>query len=182
MTSVSGNSPYERIDVRNTESDAHRRHWAGEETSTPPRFSPSAYTDVALASDQSFSAFALDQLAERVAERVVELLRGETITSSDDLVDAQTLADRLGVARSFVYRNADRLGAVRLSDGPKAALRFDVEQAKQAMSCSSSKRSQAEQPNETRRSPRSRTRSRRRLPNRLPEPGSVLQIRPREAA
>jgi len=131
--------------------------------------------------NQSFSAFTLDDLAERVAERIVELLRGETATPCDGLVDARTLADRLGVARGFVYAHADELGAVRLGDGPKAPLRFDVEQAKSAMSCSYSKRSLVEKPDETGRSEQPRSRTRRRLPNGLPQPGSVLQIRPREA-
>lgn len=36
MTSVSGNRPYERIHVRNTESDAHTRHWPRERASNPP--------------------------------------------------------------------------------------------------------------------------------------------------
>jgi hypothetical protein len=45
------------------------------------------------------------------------------------LVDAQTLADRLGVSRAFIYEHADELGALRLGSGPRARLRFDVASA-----------------------------------------------------
>jgi hypothetical protein len=51
------------------------------------------------------------------------------------LVDAATLADELGVHRSFVYQHREMLGAIRLGAGPKAPLRFDVEAARQAMAC-----------------------------------------------
>ena len=49
------------------------------------------------------------------------------------LIDAQQLADQLGVARDWVYANAQRLGGVRLGDGPRARLRFDVELARRAL-------------------------------------------------
>ena len=40
------------------------------------------------------------------------------------LVDAATVARELGVSREFVYRNAARFGALRLSDSPNGPLRF----------------------------------------------------------
>lgn len=43
------------------------------------------------------------------------------------LVDAQELADVLGVSRDYVYRHASELGAIPLGSGPKARIRFDVE-------------------------------------------------------
>ena len=43
------------------------------------------------------------------------------------LVDAQAVADALGVARSYVYEHAQELGAVPLGTGPKPRLRFDLE-------------------------------------------------------
>jgi hypothetical protein len=61
---------------------------------------------------------------DAIAERVVELLRGEPV-SGTDLVDAAEIASRFGVSRDYVYAHAERLGAVRLGDGPKARLRFD---------------------------------------------------------
>jgi hypothetical protein len=42
------------------------------------------------------------------------------------LVDAATVARRLNVSRAWVYDNAGRLGAIRLGDGPRARLRFDL--------------------------------------------------------
>jgi hypothetical protein len=47
------------------------------------------------------------------------------------LVDAQDLAEQLGVARDWIYANAERLGVVRLGTGPCARLRFDVERARE---------------------------------------------------
>ena len=49
------------------------------------------------------------------------------------LVDAAALARHLGVARSFVYDHADRLGAIRLGDGPRPRLRFDVDEARRRL-------------------------------------------------
>ena len=44
------------------------------------------------------------------------------------LVDARTVADYLGVSVAYVYEHADELGARRLGDGPKARLRFSLEE------------------------------------------------------
>jgi hypothetical protein len=62
---------------------------------------------------------------EAVAARVVELL-DERDGSGSRLVDAATLARTLQVERDWVYARARELGAIRLGDGPKAPLRFDV--------------------------------------------------------
>lgn len=45
------------------------------------------------------------------------------------LVDAATVAAHLGVSADYVYRHADRLGAVRLSKGKKPRPRFSLERA-----------------------------------------------------
>lgn len=42
-----------------------------------------------------------------------------------ELIDARELARRLGVARSTVYANARRYGAIRLGDSRNSPLRFD---------------------------------------------------------
>lgn len=53
------------------------------------------------------------------------------------LVDASTVAARLGVARSYVYEHADELGAIRLGSGPRARLRFDLDDVRRRLnSCS----------------------------------------------
>jgi hypothetical protein len=66
---------------------------------------------------------------EAVAARVVELLLEHT-GAPGRYVDAATLARMLGVDRDWVYARAAQLGAVRLGDGPKARLRFDIERVR----------------------------------------------------
>ena len=84
------------------------------------------------------------ELAELVADLVVEQL--ET-TPTGGLVDARTLARLLGVERSFVYRHADALGAVRLGDGPRARPRFDPEEARRRLAaCHAGRKSGAADP------------------------------------
>jgi hypothetical protein len=43
---------------------------------------------------------------------------------SAELIDARELARRLGIARSTVYANARRYGAIRLGDSRNSPLRF----------------------------------------------------------
>jgi hypothetical protein len=95
------------------------------------------------------------------------------------LVDAQALAVVLGVSRDFVYEHADELGALRLGNGPKARLRFDVDAA---LSCYGSERSQADTASVGGDSDDTPPPRRRRLPDRSPQPGSILPIRPRRKA
>jgi len=71
---------------------------------------------------------------EAIAERIAELV--SSAPPATGLVDARDLAEELGVARDWVYANADRLGGVRLGNGPRARLRFDVEQAREALAAS----------------------------------------------
>jgi hypothetical protein len=72
---------------------------------------------------------------EAIARRTVELLRGER-PATFALVDARELASRLGVSVNYVYEHAGQLGAIRLGNGRKARLRFDVEQAREALDAS----------------------------------------------
>lgn len=58
---------------------------------------------------------------EAIARRVAEL-----VGRAAGFVDAQTVASELRVERDWVYAHAHELGAVRLGDGPKARLRFDL--------------------------------------------------------
>jgi hypothetical protein len=69
---------------------------------------------------------------EAVAARVVALLRDE-IGGARRYVDAAMLAKMLGVRRAWVYSRARQLGAVRLGEGPRAPLRFDVERVRAAL-------------------------------------------------
>jgi hypothetical protein len=41
-------------------------------------------------------------------------------------VDAQTVAEHLGISRDTVYSHATELGGRRVGDGPRPRLRFDL--------------------------------------------------------
>jgi hypothetical protein len=63
---------------------------------------------------------------EAIALRLAELVG----PAPDRMLDARELAERLGVRRAWVYSHAAMLGAVRLGNGPRAPLRFDLERAR----------------------------------------------------
>ena len=68
-----------------------------------------------------------DDDIEAVAARVVELLRRRARRARGPRWSTRRRSRAcLDVDRDWVYANARRLGAVRLGDGPKARLRFDV--------------------------------------------------------
>ena len=66
-------------------------------------------------------------IAEQAASRTVEMLRDKPVSSS--LVDAATLAGKLGVSRDCVYAHAAALGGERIGNGPRGRLRFDLDRA-----------------------------------------------------
>jgi hypothetical protein len=66
-----------------------------------------------------------DELADRVARRVVSRLRDGPERNSRQLIDAAEVARILGCARSWVYEHKAELGVVRLGGGSKPRLRFD---------------------------------------------------------
>lgn len=62
---------------------------------------------------------------ERIADAVARRLTAHPPAAEPGLlIDAATVARRLGVRRSWVYAHADQLGAIRLGDG-RGRLRFD---------------------------------------------------------
>ena len=64
---------------------------------------------------------------DAVATRVIEMLRAEPETETGGtLVDASAVATRFGVSRAYVYEHSAALGAIKLGDGDKARLRFDL--------------------------------------------------------
>jgi hypothetical protein len=119
-------------------------------------------------------------LVDAIAERLSDLLCSEP--PHGGLMDAATLAGILGVDRSYVYAHADELGAVRLGGGSKPRLRFDPEAAREAMARYAGDHSQGSIASPGAHAAGLPARRRRRLPNRLPEPGSVLAVRPRKGA
>jgi hypothetical protein len=74
----------------------------------------------------------IDAIAERAARRVVQLLRPAD-QGAHQLLNPKDLARALNVSLDYVYAHAADLGALRLGDGPKARLRFDLQAAQRAM-------------------------------------------------
>jgi hypothetical protein len=64
---------------------------------------------------------------EFLARRVADLVRGEP---ERGYVDTASVARMLSVGRDWVRAHATELGAVRLGDGPRGALRFDSERVR----------------------------------------------------
>ena len=75
---------------------------------------------------------ATEVTAEEIARRVAELV-AERIREPFGLVDTQTVARMLAVSAEWVREHATELGAVRLGDGAKGALRFDVARVRAAV-------------------------------------------------
>lgn len=76
----------------------------------------------------------LAALADMVAHRVVELLPEAAPAASLLLLTAADVARRFGVSADWVRENADRLGVIRLGDGPRPRLRFDADRVAAALS------------------------------------------------
>jgi hypothetical protein len=74
----------------------------------------------------------IDAIAERAARRVVQLLQRPG-PRAYQLLGPKDLAVALNVSLDYVYAHAADLGAMRLGDGPKARLRFDLQTAQTAM-------------------------------------------------
>lgn len=105
---------------------------------------------------------------EAIAERVVEHLAerdGRRVTLG--LATAAEVAKLYGVTPSWVYANKKRLGAVRLGDGPKARLRFDLERVEDELRIRANSH------------PRRRPRARRGRPRRTALPPGVDLLRGR---
>jgi hypothetical protein len=75
----------------------------------------------------------LERLADLIAERL-SARPADPPPADCGLVSASVLAERLGCSRAYVYEHADALGAVRLGDGSRGRLRFDVDAARAALS------------------------------------------------
>jgi hypothetical protein len=78
-------------------------------------------------------AFGVSELAlEDVARRVAELL-ADRVREPFRLLDSQTVAGMLGVSEDWARGHAAELGAIRIGDGPKGALRFDAARVRAAL-------------------------------------------------
>jgi hypothetical protein len=74
----------------------------------------------------------IEAIAERAAQHVVALLERPG-PSAHQLLEPKALAHALNVSLDYVYAHAAELGVMRLGDGPKARLRFDLHTARTAM-------------------------------------------------
>jgi hypothetical protein len=70
--------------------------------------------------------------AEEIARRVAELV-DDRIREPFRLLDTKTVARMLAVSEEWVREHAAELGAVRVGDGPKGALRFDPRRLRVAL-------------------------------------------------
>jgi hypothetical protein len=78
------------------------------------------------------AAEAAEATAEEIARRVVELV-DDRIREPCRLLDSRTVARMLAVSEKWVREHAAELGAVRVGDGPKGALRFDAARVRAAL-------------------------------------------------
>jgi hypothetical protein len=105
------------------------------------------------------------QAVEQVAARVAALLQrqqqsAETLGTKEQqgFLNVAQLARHLGLNPAWVYEHADELGAIRIGDGPKARIRFDLHTAKEALRQNQASRTPAPgnvKPRKPRRSPAS---------------------------
>jgi hypothetical protein len=61
------------------------------------------------------------------------------LRTRETLLTPAQLAEWLQVDRSYVYAHADELGAIRLGAGKRARLRFDLEEVRRRLPCSTSR-------------------------------------------
>src|SRR3954471_8290514 len=67
---------------------------------------------------------------EVLARRVADLLRA---APTHGYVDTSSVARMLSVSEEWVRAHASELGAVRLGDGPRGTLRFDIEHVRDVL-------------------------------------------------
>jgi len=79
----------------------------------------------------------IEAIAECVVEQMREVVRPQLWFG---LADAAEVARRLRVHENWVYAHADELGVIRLGEGEKARLRFDLGRVALAIGVTESKR------------------------------------------
>lgn len=83
------------------------------------------------AGERTLTPSDVEAIAEVLAQKVAAVVKPPPPQPS--LIDVRELAGELGVSPTFVYEHASELGAMRLGLGPNARIRFDLEEAKQAL-------------------------------------------------
>jgi DNA modification methylase len=122
--------PDQRAALQDRPRPAARRRPTTRKESTPTASaSRDAYPEPVVAITRD-GAVRLDQASiEAIARRVAELLSPQAPAEAPpaQLLSATEVAKALGVERSWVYEHAIELGAIRIGDGPRPRLRFDLD-------------------------------------------------------
>jgi hypothetical protein len=86
--------------------------------------------------DQQSAELLADLVADRLTDRLASHLLG-----NQPLLNAATVARRLGRSREWVYRHAAEMGAVRLGDGKRPRLGFEPSKVAEYLgACETSRR------------------------------------------
>ena len=85
-----------------------------------------------MAAEPEANAAAAAAAAEDIAQRVAELV-SDRMRTPFRLMDTKGVASMLAVSEEWVREHAAELGAVRVGDGPKGALRFDAARVRAAL-------------------------------------------------
>jgi hypothetical protein len=83
--------------------------------------------------DDAWLGFAKLDPRSRYRTDIVGWEEGPTGPSALAMLVPADVARRLAVHENWVYGHADQLGAIRLGDGEKARLRFDLERVARAI-------------------------------------------------
>ena len=86
-----------------------------------------------MVGDDAWLGFAKLDPRSRYRTDIVGWEEGPTGPSALAMLLPADVARRLAVHENWVYGHADQLGAIRLGDGEKARLRFDLERVARAI-------------------------------------------------
>ncbi len=74
------------------------------------------------------------QSVEQIARRVAQLLQRDAEARGFQLLDTRTVARIMAVSEDWVRAHAAELGAIRVGDGAKGTLRFELTRVRAALS------------------------------------------------
>jgi DNA modification methylase len=130
--------PHQRVELQDRLQPPTRRRPTDRRGTAPAvSASPDAGSETeAAATAPRDEAVHLDQESiEAIARRVAMLLSApaQPEIAPARLLSATEVAKALGVERSWVYEHAIELGAIRIGDGPRPRLRFDLSTVRQRL-------------------------------------------------
>jgi hypothetical protein len=124
---------------------------------------------------EQLAALVVGGLVDPLADALATRLGGVAVPAAEEpLVTAARLAEMLGVSPAWVREHADELGAVRIGNGSRPRLRFDVGRATEAFTRSTTRECSRGSQDLERPGAERRTGRRRRVPaGRVPEPLAI---------